>query len=528
MVDHLNPSRPPPPIEAISTLQRLDALLASGLPRTAKVVQIGPQLSTNPASSGRPATATTAAGASVTTPAAAATPAINPTSLPVTQAETYKVQIRLEGRLYELLTSKSLEPGSSVQISRGADQRILIQSSATPSSTMPSAQQGSGTPAAPNTHIERVAMPTSEQVRMGPGERLNALVISVRINPAMQQSPLAASLPRSAPTAALQTDAGGYQVRVALPQGNTLEFTSPGLLPSGTQVQLVRDNAGKLWAELPTAQTRAIEQALREHLPQQQPPSALLNLLSDAQASGQLQQAKPLLLNLFQILLGRSLTRPQQTDAASVKQQVQNSGTLLETKLAQNNTQGINLDLKAILLKVSRSLTAGQQRELPAALSERISALTQQALSRVLVNQITSLSTQTQDAANEQNRTLVLDIPVAWHGKTENLQLKIQRDPKGEDEATATMRYRWQVRLNFDVDEHRLLEAELTLEADQISILWSGDPELRLQIEAHLDQLQQRLESIGLKVKTLGVRERLPETESALKPPRSQLIDIKT
>jgi hypothetical protein len=546
LVDHLNPSRSQPPIEALSTLQRLDPLLASGLPRTATVVQSNLQLPASPAASNPAATllaTTPAAGQGVAPSATGAAPAANPTSLPVTQAEVYKVQIRLEGRLYELLTARALEPGSSVQISRGADQKVLIQPSASQPSTTPTTQQAGSTAAAPNTRIERVAVPASTAastavlVRMGPGERLNAEVISTRINSATLPSStaataspsLAASLALSAPAAAPQTDAGGYQIRIALPQGGTFELISPRPLPAGTQIQLVRAPSGTLWAELPTAQTRAIEQALREHLPQQQPPSALLNLLSDAQASGQLQQAKPLLLNLFQILLGRSLTRPRQADAASVKQQVQNSGTLLESKLAQNNTQDLKLDLKAILLKVTHSLAqSGQQKELPAALSERISALTQQALSRVLVNQITSLGTQTPDAANEQNRTLVLDIPIAWHDKTENLQLKIQREPQGEDKATATMQYRWQVRLNFDVDEHRLLEAELTLEADQISILWSGDPDLRLQIDAHLDQLRQRLESIGLQVKTLGVREQLPETGSGPKPPRNQLIDIKT
>ena len=78
------------------------------------------------------------------------------------------------------------------------------------------------------------------------------------------------------------------------------------------------------------------------------------------------------------------------------------------------------------------------------------------------------------------------------------------------------------------MEENRILEAELTLEADQISILWSGDKALRNRLEAQLDQLQQRLESIGLKVKTLGVRELLPETGQTPKPPRNQLIDIKT
>ena len=88
--------------------------------------------------------------------------------------------------------------------------------------------------------------------------------------------------------------------------------------------------------------------------------------------------------------------------------------------------------------------------------------------------------------------------------------------------------YRWQVRLSFDVDQNKILQADLTLEADQISVIWSGDPGLRQRIESQLEQLQQRLESVGLKIKTLGVREQLADNQSRPQPPRRQLIDIKT
>lgn len=520
MVDPLIPStRPQQATETVSNSQRLVTLLASGQPRTAQVVQTTLQLpATSNTTPSNPASATLSPTTDATTAPSTATPstaasasgatttAANLPSPPTTQTDVFKIQIRIEGRLFELLTNKPLDPGSSIQLSRGSDNRILLQQlPATP------LQQ----PVPINSAIERVAIATllpEIAIRIGPGERLNGEVLSSRASPA-----------------AANIDPGNHQIRINLQQGHQLEFVSPRPLPQGTQVALVRDHQGQLWAELPSATTRAIEQALREHLPQQQPPAALLNLLSSAQTNGQLQQANPVLFSLFQILLGGSLTRPLQTNAASVKQQVQNSGTLLESKLAQSNTQNINQDHKAILLKVIRQLgQSGNQRELPAALSERINALTQQALSRVLVNQITSLGTQAQDTGAEQNRTLALDIPILWQGKTENLHLKIKRDAYTDSAETEAMLYRWQVRLNFEVDENRILEAELTLEAEQISILWSGDAVLRQRLEKQLDQLQQRLESIGLKIKTLGIRERLPETGNRPTPPRSQLIDITT
>ncbi|MEH6470209.1 MAG: flagellar hook-length control protein FliK [Halopseudomonas sp.] len=657
MVDQLNTSvRASQPAEVTATLQRLEALLASGQPRTGQVIQVTPQAPatantapstaltlgttagqpspTAPISTAAPAT-TTAVAATTSTEQAATTPQ---TAANVSKADVYKIQIRLEGRLFELLTTKPIDPGSTIQISRGSDNRLTIQQLPTPaqqpsqqaaqlaqptaeqpraaesarlaelikprqagptvqstatatrseaiaspstpttaanqargSSLLPSTTQAAPqnpanptanvspapshpAPAPSNATVERVAtqqIKTELPIRIGTGERVNAEVVSSRPSPApanAQQAAAAAAqnsaktaLPSTAPvttaatstaaanSTAIKTDISNHQIRLNLPQGQKIELVSPRPLPPGTQVQLVRDNQGQLWAELPTAKTQAMEQALREHLPQQQPPGPLLNLLSSAQKSGQLQQAKPLLLSLFQVLLGRSLTSPLQTDAASVKQQVQNSGTLLESKLAQGNTQHLGQDHKAILLKVAQHLgNPAGQRELPTTLSERINELTQQALSRVLVNQITSAGAQAQDAGNEQNRTLALDIPILWQDKNENLQLKIQRDASGSDEETGETLYRWQVRLNFEIDQERRLQADLTLEADRVSIIWSGDPILRQRVESQLDQLQQRLESIGLEIKTLGVREQPADSATTPKPPRSQLIDIQT
>ena len=90
------------------------------------------------------------------------------------------------------------------------------------------------------------------------------------------------------------------------------------------------------------------------------------------------------------------------------------------------------------------------------------------------------------------------------------------------------MEYRWRIRLNFEVGQNQILEAELTLEQNRVSVIWSGDSAIRDKVERQLDQLQQRLEEIGLEVQTLGVRDSLPGTESSLKAPRNRLIDIKT
>ncbi|WP_133297416.1 flagellar hook-length control protein FliK [Motiliproteus coralliicola] len=672
MVDQLNnANRQAQPSEAAAGLRRLEALLSIGQSRTGQVVQVTPQplpaATTPQGGAQQPAGAATSQPAAPTqsqpgaqTPAASnpASPAAPAGSATTGQAPTtgttgttttaqqssYLIQVRIEGRLYELLTQRPIDPGTRVQVSRDAGGQISLQLGSAPATSTPnpassghsanpapanpsqgpaSAQaqpqastRSAGQPATPNaapqagttnapaTTAGRAAVatatapsattqlatptardavtastlpsntaqqPTSSpttarsdsgsatlervnlQLQRGQvptGQRLQAEVISARALPqatppaqpsASAQAPLVNGSPRAAAPAAGSppaTPAGPASQPAQPPQnhllrvrveGRTLELVSPRTIEPGTRIQIQQRADGRLSTELPNLRTRSIEQALRENLPQQQVPAPLLNLLSGAQASGQLQQAKPVLLDLVQILLGRSLPNPQQADAETVRQQVQNSGTLLENKLARGDTQNLNQDHKALLLKLSDQLNqGGSQRELPASLSDRISQLTQQALSRVLVNQLTSAAPQLQEGGSEANRTLALDIPVMWQGKTENLQLQIRRDDGSAVETPQGMSYRWQVRLNFEINQTERLQAELTLEAERISVIWSGDQQIRRLVEQQLDKLGERFERIGLDVKTLGVRDETAQPEPTVKPPRSRLIDIKT
>lgn len=661
-------SRQSLPSDVASSLRRLEAMLTQGQPRTAQVVQVtqhtqtlaqtasaaaSPQPHTtaaNPLPAGASSTlsptaaltggATQTPSATVTAPPASATNQPLPTTSSTATAapsstELYKIQVRLEGRLFEMIAQKPIPPGSDVQISKDSNNRITLQlPTATaqgrqpatnaaaqpvpnPTTTAPATQRGgiTGNPAlqgqalasgatsannqapgpqvslsasqaiasnssssatagnqntaarainqgsnqiasqssptnnptrnnVPNqSPLERIALqPTRSELQLRPGQRVSAGVLSSRpaiatstsqtTTPTVTASPQrTTALPAQAQSAVAANKTDNQLLRLNV-QGQKIELVSPKPLPPGSQLQIVKDNNGQLWAELPTAKTKAIEQVLREHLPQQQSPAPLLNLLNSSQASGQLQQAKPILLNLINLLTGRSLTSPQQANAESVKQQVQSSGTLMESNIARGDTQNLGQDHKALLLRLANQLgQPSTQSDLPKTLSEQIIQQTQQALSRVLVNQITSgLAGQVQDnsADTNTNRTLALDIPVAWQDKTENLQLKIEREAANADDENEEMQYRWKIRLNFEFAESRTLEAELTLEQNRVSVIWSGDSSIRQKVEQQLDQLQQRLEEIGLEVQTLGVRDNLPGNDTQIKPPRNQLIDIKT
>nr|WP_255537780.1 flagellar hook-length control protein FliK [Motiliproteus sp. SC1-56] len=155
--------------------------------------------------------------------------------------------------------------------------------------------------------------------------------------------------------------------------------------------------------------------------------------------------------------------------------------------------------------------------------------MTREAISRVLVNQVTSLGRQAAEPGAEPGRTLALDIPVLWQGQNENIQLRIQRETDDDGTGAEIERARWQVRLEFAMADMPPLGVVLTLEAGRISVLWRGEQGARQLLEPHLESLHERLQSLGLEVGALGVRD-APFEKTAAEPaaPYRPLINIKT
>ena len=322
--------------------------------------------------------------------------------------------------------------------------------------------------------------------------------------------------------------AASTQYRITLDlQGRNVEVVAPKPIGVGTEVRVQQDSQGQVTLKIPAGNTQAVEKALREHMPLQQPPNQLLNLLTEPQNAAQLSKTQPLLQSLVQILLGRSIASPQQTDAQSIRQQLLNSGTQFENRIAKGDTSAFQQDQKGLLMKLQQNLSGADSKALPQPLGQRITQMTQQAISRVLFNQVSSLTQQSQDSGSEQVRHLAMDIPVLWQGKNENIQLRINSDEPRQDEEGEELERRWRVQLRFEMPEMPPMGADLALEGEKISILWFGNSETKELLEPHLDQLHQTLEGIGLEVNTLAIREQEPP-KAEVRPPRQRLIDVKT
>jgi hypothetical protein len=147
----------------------------------------------------------------------------------------------------------------------------------------------------------------------------------------------------------------------------------------------------------------------------------------------------------------------------------------------------------------------------------------------VLVNQVSSLGRQNAEPGSETSRALTLDIPVLWQGQNESLKLRIERDTDRDEAPESDAPDRWRVRLQFAMADLPPLGVELTLEGQRISVIWQGegDTGVRRLLEPHLAALRGQLETLGLEVAAIGVREASVK-KNHHGPVQKPLIDIKT
>lgn len=428
------------------------------------------------------------------------TPANSPNAAATNQA--YIAKINVEGKLLDIVTPTPLKVGSQITLSRDSNNQLIISTTASTSNT--STAKGS------NNAVQQLPM-------LQLGETSTTRVVQSRIEAPVSQA--------TNKTNQLPAPAQSYVTTINI-KGTAVDILTPQPIPAGTELKITLDKNGQVNVQLPAPARMAADQALRENLPTQQPISQLLNLLQDPVLSQQISRSQPLINGLLQLLLGRSLSTPQQTDAGQLKQQLLNSGTQLENKIARNDSQGIKQDAKALLLQLQNRLST-TTTNLPQNSGQRITETTQQAISRVLVNQLSSITQQVQDTEGDRTRVLVTDIPVLWQQRTENLQLRISHRQASENNNGDPALSKWQVQLRFEMEDTPPIRADLTLQGTDISVLFYGDDKTKAWVSPHLDELHTSLENVGLNVDMLQVRDSLPEEEKPVRP-HSPLVDIRT
>lgn len=333
--------------------------------------------------------------------------------------------------------------------------------------------------------------------------------------------------PNTTQPAASQAQSGAQLYRINLNvEGKSLEIISRVPLEVGSQVKVTYGSEQRLTLILPHPRQQALQTALRQHLPNQQPPAALTNLLTAVAQNPQPLQSTAL-IGIVQALFGK-LPSPINITPDKLLGQIRDSGLFMENKIAQNQTQTLGAtDQKALLLKLAQHLPpppGGTPNDLNGKLSQAV----QQAISRVVVNQLQSLSVSADRDGNvDPARHYVLDLPVYTNGRTENIQLRIQSEHKESKEKHDSQQESWRVQLQFELQELGSLGAEITLQNEQLGVTWFSSREARSVLDTNLQRFEKQLAQADLNLTSLGVREQpLPQPPSPAVS--TSLIDITT
>lgn len=233
------------------------------------------------------------------------------------------------------------------------------------------------------------------------------------------------------------------------------------------------------------------------------------------------------LLPALQRILSHRLSSEENLNSARLRQGFEQSGLLLESRLAAGQ-EPVN-DLKASLLHLLFRLrtrlgmppgqgqetlprsNAGQQTEVARQLTELLSQ-TESSLARILVNQLRSAGLE-----DGQKQMWHFELPIHQTDDSDNFQLRIGRETGTRDDKNETT---WSVRLDFDLAPLGPVSGLLTLSGDEISSHFTAARRDSAKLlERAMPQLNDAFIRAGLKVGKLTACEGKIDNEKS--PPKS-------
>jgi hypothetical protein len=508
-----------PPSQALLSAQAAGQLIPEGQSIKAQVVQQiaqatlqapqTPQAATSSAPA--PTASSNTASAPVTSTPPQGTPSAPPTPAQATSGSLVNAA---------QTTTLNLPPTSQAT----APQQAVVQTLAVPSSTQPIKAPSATTPSQTN----------AAQSPVQQGASTPPLLNNKAIHAYGGQS----NAPTNASSTTTATQVNGTLLTVQV-QNQRAQLVTPVPLPTLTEVTLKQDNgqlsvqftanntlAAKL-SESPNTlqatppltqpQQAAVDQALKQALPLQQPLADNLQTLS--QLTGQngsqsnVDKALQSLLNAFGVTPGG------QGSEANIRNNVQMGGMFTEARLAQQlPVQGDMKQFLGQLQTLSESLPANQQAMLQKAIDSMSARITQQQIAHVQ---------HRQDRVDTGERFFQLDLPVRFQEAFENVEMRIQqREAQNETGEWSTL---WRVRLHFDLGQEGQMDADISLnqQAHTLQALFACSSDHTAQtVRSRLTGFDQQLKTLGFEETQLTCRQgNLARQTQAI---NKQLIDVKT
>lgn len=266
---------------------------------------------------------------------------------------------------------------------------------------------------------------------------------------------------------------------------------------------------------------QSVQQALRTHLPQQQPAPVLLDVLTNHIDQITQQKSVPeALKNIAREILLNLPIKSGLSQTQQLKQSIEQSGIFLESKLlstTETEASGLKNDFKARLLRLSdqlnQQLDSNKTNILPDSTRELLRQLqqkTSQVLARIVVDQLQSLP---KDEGNKQ--VWLLEIPFLNQGKPDKVRLEIEQQNNKENDAEESKH--WSVNITVTPPGLGTVYCKI-ISIDQIvsTRFWSESAATAEKITLFLNILKQQLEDKGLTTGIMTAQQGKPDPQPTL------------
>ena len=436
------------------------------------------------------------------------------------RANLFRVRVELQHQLMELISSRPLNTGTQINLSRGSDGGLQLTLNDSTQSRTPSTGDAATRPA--------VTATTSE----GRATTLTLQIPDNRVQSALLARTLPLNQPQSGQVLTSQTSqspAPSVQLSV---NGQHIELISPRALQSGLAVTLTRTDQTRVQLQVqppvlnPAAQTRlqeGLQQILRTALPQQLPMAEVLNQLNQLGSSSRqgdaIGQVVRSMLSLFSV--------PDSADTGTTRQAVQNQ--LQASGLLPAATPGAGSGQPA-QAALQEPLTRLQQlaEQLPAEARERLQTLLQGLKARTAVNQTQSLQSWQDQPDGAIERQYRFDLPIRLADeRLENAEIRIrqQRHQDAQEQPLS----QWSIALHFDIEPLGAIDARISLQQEwQLSArFWAEQEQTAQQIRDRLPRFEQQLRHSGFQIEALHVQQGAAPPEP-LPTQEQRLVDLHT
>ncbi|BBB28694.1 flagellar hook-length control protein FliK [Neptunomonas japonica] len=434
-------------------------------------------------------------------------PAVS-TQAPSTQPTTQTTPLVSLPTAEPIKTSTTPIPATQVQVASEPAKTSTTPTPATQVQAPPEQTKNTLTQMNPQTTTQQ-AQPTAQLIRTQP----NTLALP-NTKYSTEQAANILTLNAKGATVTLQTSANLpplQQIQVSRNHTDQINISWTQPLP--------KDKGGTVTSQLTPQQATSLQNSLREQLPQQISLGAgiqqLLNstAATNSTAAGQIDKVVQSLMQLFGVRPGTA--EAQQT----IKQNIHYGGLFTENRLANN--QSSPKDMKQFLGKLQ-----ALAEQLPDSQKQLVQSTVDKMLARVTTNQLTSIQSR-QERIESNERFFQLDLPIRNQETLDNVELRISH--RSQQNSRQELETVWKVRLHFDLDASKSIDAELSLNQEQSELTAAftcSHHDTVTSIRNQLGGFREQLNTLGLNVPTLICKQGKPKPQKT--PIQKQLIDIKT